>query len=91
MLLAIPQVTKIKYFHKISETRLVIIANMANCLHVYDRNFSGHSIFDIIGNCEAEGFVDGVDPLFSGISQVIHDHSDNNTPYIVDQTLPSGW
>ena len=40
---------------------------------------------------KAEGFVDGVDPLFSGISQVIHDHSDNNTPYIVDQTLPSGW
>ena len=78
-LLAIPQVTKIKYFHQISETMLVIITNMAHCLHVYDCNFSGLSFADIIGNCKAEGFVDGVDPLFSGISQVIHDHRDNNT------------
>ena len=63
-LLAIPKVTKIKYFHQISETRLVIIASMANCLHVYDRNFSGLSVVVIIGNCKADGFVDGVDPLF---------------------------
>ena len=48
-LLAIPQVTKIKYFHQISETRLVIIANMANCLHVYHRNVTGLSLIDIIG------------------------------------------
>ena len=84
-LLAIPQVTKIKYFHQISETMLVIITNMAHCLHVYDCNFSGLSFADIIGNCKAEGFVDGVDPLFSGISQVIHDHRDNNMIYVVDQ------
>ena len=67
-LLAIPKVTKIKYFHQISETRLVIITNMAHCLHVYDCNFSGLSFADIIGYCKAEGFVDGV------IAWCIHNH-----------------
>ena len=84
--LRIPDLTKIKAFHQLSESRLAIIPSTGSCLHIFKRSFSGLEIVSVIGSCSTAGFRDGPDPLFRDISQVIQVNFQNETLYVIDQS-----
>ena len=62
--LRIPGLTKIKAFHRLSESRLAVIPSIGSCLHIFKRSLSGLEIESVIGSCTTFGFRDGPDPLF---------------------------
>ena len=84
--LRIPGLTKIKAFHRLSESRLAVNPSIGSCLHIFKRFLSGLEIESVIGSCSTSGFRYGPDPLFQDLSQVIKDNFRNDTLYVIDQS-----